>query len=123
MHERAIQLRTLGPADIRISAAGLPCLATGAKLVSVGRFEPERAAPDWASVDIELKATGRSGWLPFYADQQNSRHLALEVHWIASFLAAAAGEEFSLDASRAFMNQGAEFVRDEHSYFTRGPPT
>jgi len=48
LHERAIQLRTLGPADIRISAAGLPCLATGAKLVSVGRFEPERAALDLA---------------------------------------------------------------------------
>ena len=47
----------------------------------------------------------------------------LEVVWITSFLAAAAQEGFSLDASRAFMNQGVEFVRGEHSYVTQAPPT
>lgn len=31
----------------------------------------------WISVDTEFKATGRSGWLSFYGNQQNSRHLTL----------------------------------------------
>ena len=79
----------------------------------------------WSAADDEFKATGSSGWLPFFGTSQNPGHLALEMHWIGAFLDAAAEDRFSLDVSRAFMNKGAQFSSREHSFpmapFARKP--